>query len=1758
MCSSVHADGRDAAPFTDSLMEDEAERDLLRSKPACFIIVGNPGVGKSTLARKIAQVWNCVLIDDTELLAYHINNFTEQGLKLRDILNTGGVIPEETVFQLIMERLTSPEVEHHGYVLSCLPSISEDYLKIPEQIEMIKNIKFPPDFIINIKCADRDLIQRLSGLRQHPETGAIYPREQWDVVKKEMGRRQERDEMEDLGEEEEEEENLAEKDGEEMEKRDLPEDVITQLVQLVEDFPEDVYKKIRLYKDTVLRPLEDYMVSHDPLYLFELDGNDSSEDLFLSVVSRLESMAARRAPAPVQLLQEEEEEEMPQTGVDTDKLLRDLSACKPVAPGLRWRRSRWGCFCPVALREGTILQGNPKFAVGFLDKMYVLSSSEALQKFRVNPRPYLLPPMPRPPCKVAVIGPPSVGKSTLCGLIASHYGAAVVDVEALVRPTLTRARDTMLEKVRAEATPVAIERVKARLKTEITHVTDKARWKTEEEDELDENEADLTEKMESCGVEVTERHPEVEALVMEALKEAERDASSPRLDVYGEILTEHIKQIQSTNSEGQIKKGWVLDNYPRNQNQLAALQDLEIRPDTIICLGDGSEDAGTLLRRIYEAHRDEVDAAILRRMEEKLRLEEQEAQEATQPRDGSEEELQLTDSHSGLESVPEESQELKLPQVWENDYPDSPEMDNFRVGVKQFMLEWAAMESSVMGSCAVLDIREKTPEDSLREAVAIMERPFQYVAWEVTSVDLDEEEEDAQAMADTRKADVLEGEPETEEGTSSPKRIMGDTLHFCPVVLKERGTLFPCADDYAVKYREKTYYFSSTDAKDKFLQSPELYVSQHHRLQAPALRIFLLGVRGSGKTSQTKWLAKRLSIFHIRFRERLQELIVGKTGERVPYADEMEPAEEWVADLELEAAQGTGEFHGQVENSKSHAQVVLTEEEEAIRCCLSDGVPLPAEILDTILPQWWEQEPYKSTGFILEGFPQSLEDVQYLMDRCLLPDAAVVMEVETADVLRRLLPQRVGRWRERRTRKLEQQRKVTELRLRAREEAMARRRTEIIAERAAGQLAAKMDDENHSDEDLEEVEADEELESRVEAMLLDEFPPEEEGEDEEEETEASTKERLEMEIGDCFETDHTNLQKIMEALTDVQIPQITVRAGRTPQMVRRQLHDKLGALLEKREALFEMCQPLSCSLAHRMLRLSYKFYSGFGYWDPVKLSEGDLIQPARGPLDPSFPVLFHQFIYFFASKETRGKFMFNPIKYLRQPKPRPPLPIKMAITGPPKSGKSTVARKFASEFGIQRLSIGDAMRSVLTKRRQTELAAHMLSYLHQGLAVPDKLAIQCLEVALMNLVCSTRGFILDGFPVTKGQADLMESRGIVPYRVAELQVDAQESLRRGLVDQGKTPRPSVMHDSPQALSVRSSCFRREVEPVRQHYQEQHQNWVLVDGHKSKWWVWCKVLEEAQASARHIQGYLERRRQGQAACIDRLLVTPTELQARLGEFGQYCPVSLALRAELVDCSHSASLKLVAEFQGRYYKMASKDFLEKFLETPERFVTPGCPREIPPTHLLPKRLTALQLKTRFPQQAEMKGYCPVTYLDGQQRYEALVRGHPDYAAEYRERIYIFADEEKLQKFLRSPETYWDQKLPHKLPPIEAPITLTSLPMLGYLEQGVATAIIAAMTAVGCFKPKYPYLSAKRSALLYVAYHLKAFNPRNSDYIRQKYKKKLECFEDGCELISYLGSTMTQEYTQTQEQPIDFTHKLHRFLALKHVRVTAEGIV
>lgn len=64
---------------------------------------------------------------------------------------------------------------------------------------------------------------------------------------------------------------------------------------------------------------------------------------------------------------------------------------------------------------------------------------------------------------------------------------------------------------------------------------------------------------------------------------------------------------------------------------------------------------------------------------------------------------------------------------------------------------------------------------------------------------------------------------------------------------------------------------------------------------------------------------------------------------------------------------------------------------------------------------------------------------------------------------------------------------------------------------------------------------------------------------------------------------------------------------------------------------------------------------------------------------------------------------------------------------------------FAQKYGLAWLSIGSVMRTVLNTQEHTDLAVQMKKHLSKGLVVPDELVIQCLEVALMSLVCSTQG-----------------------------------------------------------------------------------------------------------------------------------------------------------------------------------------------------------------------------------------------------------------------------------------------------------------------------------------------------------------------------------------------------------------------------------
>jgi adenylate/nucleoside-diphosphate kinase len=499
------------------------------------------------------------------------------------------------------------------------------------------------------------------------------------------------------------------------------------------------------------------------------------------------------------------------------------------------------------------------------------------------------------------------------------------------------------------------------------------------------------------------------------------------------------------------------------------------------------------------------------------------------------------------------------------------------------------------------------------------------------------------------------------------------------------------------------------------------------------------------------------------------------------------------------------------------------------------------------------------------------------------------------------------------------------------------------------------------------------------------------------------------------------------------------------------------------------------------------------------------------------------------------------------------VPIRLAIVGPPKSGKSTLARRFAAEYGVMRLSIGEAMRTVLCTQPNTELALCIRAYLVEGQTVPDELAVQALEVVLMDVKCRTRGYILDGYPVTKSQVVLMEQRNIIPVKIIELEIDGRDCADRATSDRYSKDRILPLHDSAQIFVVKMAAFHNAVGAIRDWYEKEHDNWIRIPADRSRWWVWNAALDIASKLVIQIQTYLQRIAEGKAASIADMCISPDEFTRRLGAFGQYCPVNLADKNELVDCSLNPKLTFAAEFKGLYYKMEGQSELGKFLDNPDKYVTMAS-RPLPTPENLPKRRSAAEAKQLFPMPIELRGYCPVTFLDGKCRYEAIVPGDPELVVEYQGKLYYMETEQKLQKFMRSPHLYCNLKLPHKLPPKHDPLVVNSLPMLGYMEQTVALAITKALTAVGMAKPKYPFINTTKSALIYVAFHLKAFNPNSPLYVRKKYKRKLEQFEEMCELIQYLGKNMSKRYKEPQDRPIDFDFKLGRFMELQNQPLTA----
>jgi adenylate kinase len=173
--------------------------------------------------------------------------------------------------------------------------------------------------------------------------------------------------------------------------------------------------------------------------------------------------------------------------------------------------------------------------------------------------------------------------------------------------------------------------------------------------------------------------------------------------------------------------------------------------------------------------------------------------------------------------------------------------------------------------------------------------------------------------------------------------------------------------------------------------------------------------------------------------------------------------------------------------------------------------------------------------------------------------------------------------------------------------------------------------------------------------------------------------------------------------------------------------------------------------------------------------------------------------------------------------------VRLILLGPPGAGKGTQARMLSELAGVPQIASGDLLRAAV--REKTELGRKVEGILERGDLVPDQMVVKLIEDRL-DAPDGRKGFILDGFPRSVSQAELLgamlSGRSVGLDRVLAVMVPDEEIVKR--ISGRRTCRKcqamyNVVFDPPRKAGVCDTCggelYQREddAEPTVRHRLE---------------------------------------------------------------------------------------------------------------------------------------------------------------------------------------------------------------------------------------------------------------------------------------------------------------------------------------------------
>ncbi len=212
-----------------------------------IIMLGAPGAGKGTQAKRIAAKYGIPHISTGDIFRANLKNETELGKKAKEYMDQGLLVPDELTLELVMDRFTQDDCKN-GYVLDGFPRT------IPQAEALTKALadkQDAVDYAVNVDVPDEAIVSRMSGRRACLNCGGTYHVE-FNPTKVE---------------------GICDACG-------------GQLVLRDDDKPETVLKRLHVYHEQT-QPLIDYYNGQN--ILREVDGTQDMEDVFRAIIEILEA-----------------------------------------------------------------------------------------------------------------------------------------------------------------------------------------------------------------------------------------------------------------------------------------------------------------------------------------------------------------------------------------------------------------------------------------------------------------------------------------------------------------------------------------------------------------------------------------------------------------------------------------------------------------------------------------------------------------------------------------------------------------------------------------------------------------------------------------------------------------------------------------------------------------------------------------------------------------------------------------------------------------------------------------------------------------------------------------------------------------------------------------------------------------------------------------------------------------------------------------------------------------------------------------------------------------------------------------------------------------------------------------------------------------------------------------------------------------------------------------------------------------------------